>query len=139
MEPSEVFAELRVAPGQLARVRARLADAEGLIGCQKRRDRDLAAFYFFLSIQGCIDLATHWVANASWPVPDDAEALFDLLAERGVLDRSLAEGMREAVCLHSRIGHDYAAIDHERIGRDLQQGARTLRAFLSAVADEAGM
>ena len=139
MEPSKLLAAIRVASDQLARVRTRLADAEGLICGKERRDRDLGAFYFFLSIEECIDLASHWVADTGWPVPDDAEALFGLLAERGVLDRSLAEGMRGAVDLHKRIGHGYAALDHERIGRELEQGAQSLREFLAAVADEAGL
>ena len=128
-----------VAVGKLARARAWLADAEGLIGREERRDRDLGAFYLFLAIQECIDLATHWVADEGWPVPDDAGASFDLLADRGVLDRGVAEGMRGAVGLRNRIGHGYAAIDHERIGNELGQGAETLRGFLAAVADEAGL
>ncbi len=128
-----------MAAGKLARARAWLADAEGLISREERRDRDLGAFYLFLAIQECIDLATHWVADAGWPVPDDAGASFDLLADRGVLDRGVAEGMRGSVGLRNRIGHGYAAIDHERIGRELGQGAQTLRAFLAAVAEEAGL
>lgn len=126
-----------VAAGKIARARGWLADAEGLIGREERRDRDLGAFYLFLAIQECIDLATHWVADAGWPVPDDAGASFDLLADRGVLDRGVAAGMRGSVGLRNRIGHGYAAIDHERIGRELGQGAEILRAFLAAVADEA--
>ncbi|HEV7671805.1 MAG TPA: HepT-like ribonuclease domain-containing protein [Thermoanaerobaculia bacterium] len=128
-----------VAAGKLARARGWLADAEGLIAREERRDRDLGAFYLFLAIQECIDLATHWVADAGWPVPDDAGASFDLMADRGVLDRDLAEGMRGAVGLRNRIGHGYAAIDHDRIGRELENGAQTLRMFLAAVADEAGL
>lgn len=126
-----------VAAGKIARARGWLADAEGLIGREERRDRDLGAFYLFLAIQECIDLATHWVADAGWPVPDDAGASFDLLADRGVLDRGVAAGMRGSVGLRNRIGHGYTAIDHERIGRELGQGAEILRAFLAAVADEA--
>lgn len=126
-----------VAAGKIARARGWLADAEGLIGREERRDRDLGAFYLFLAIQECIDLATHWVADAGWPVPDDAGASFDLLADRGVLDRGVAAGMRGSVGLRNRIGHGYAAIAHERIGRELGQGAEILRAFLAAVADEA--
>ncbi len=128
-----------VAAVKLARARGWLAEAEELIAREERRERDLGAFYLFLSIQECIDLATHWVADAGWPVPDDAGASFDLLADRGALDRNVAAGMRSAVGLRNRIGHGYAAIDHDRIGRELGEGASTLRAFLSAVAAEAGL
>lgn len=128
-----------VAAGKITRARAWLADAEGLIGCEERRDRDLGAFYLFLAIQECIDLATHWVADEGWPVPDDAGGSFDLLADRGVLDARLAEGMRGAVGLRNRIGHGYAAIDHRRIEQEFTQGTETLRGFLAAVADKAGL
>ena len=30
------------------------------------KDRDLAIFYLFLTIQECMDLAAHWVADAGW-------------------------------------------------------------------------
>lgn len=128
-----------VASGKLARARAWLTDAEGLIGGEERRDRDLGAFYLFLAIQECIDLATHWVADEGWPVPEDAGGSFDVLADRGGLDREVAEGMRGAVGLRNRIGHGYAAIDHGRIGRELESGAEILRKFLAAVADKAGL
>ncbi len=135
MESPELLATL----GACARVRARLADAEGMVEGEERRDRDLGAFYLYLAVQECIDLATHWVAEAGWPVSDDAGGSFALLADRGVLDRSLGEGMRVAVGLHNQIGHDYAALDPERIGRELPEGARALREFLAAVAEEAGL
>jgi hypothetical protein len=51
------------------------------------KSRDLSLFYLFLAIQECIDLAAHWVADEGRGAPDDAGSAFDLLADRGVIDR----------------------------------------------------
>ena len=56
-----------------------------------RTGRDLALFYLFLAIQECIDLAAHWVADGGWPPPDDAGSTFDVLADRGVIARPVAD------------------------------------------------
>ena len=102
-------------------------------------DRDLAIFYLFLAIQECIDLAAHWVADAAWGPPDDAGSTFDVLADRGVLDRGLADAMREASGLRNRIAHGYAMLDYRRVQAEARQGIPALRTFLANVAREAGL
>jgi uncharacterized protein YutE (UPF0331/DUF86 family) len=101
--------------------------------------RDLASFYIFLSIQECIDLAAHWVADAGWGSPEDAASTFDVLADRRVIDRDLAERLRGAVGLRNRIAHGYASVDHSKVQEQFQEGAETLRRFLALVSSEAGL
>jgi uncharacterized protein YutE (UPF0331/DUF86 family) len=80
-----------VVAAKVGRARARLNDAalplpgpeETYLADPQRRD--LALFYLFLTIQKCIDLSAHWVADAGWSEPDDAASRF---CERGVIDRS---------------------------------------------------
>jgi uncharacterized protein YutE (UPF0331/DUF86 family) len=103
------------------------------------KDRDLAIFYLFLAIQECIDLAAHWVADASWGAPDDAGATFDVLAERGAIDRGLADTLRAAAGLRNRIAHGYAMLDYPRVQTEALAGIPALRRFLDAVAREAGL
>ena len=83
-----------VARARIGRATARLQDAEGI-----------------LALQECIDLAAHWVADAGWGVPDDAGSTFDVLADRGVIDRAIADRLREGVGLRNRIAHGYALLD----------------------------
>jgi uncharacterized protein YutE (UPF0331/DUF86 family) len=101
--------------------------------------RDLAAFYLFLAIQESIDLAAHWVADARWGSPDEAGATFELLADRGAIDRDLAARLRGAVGLRNRIAHGYSTVDHGKVQSEYQGGVATLRTFLSLVAEEAGL
>src|SRR5437762_1197961 len=80
---------------KVARAAAWLDDAESILSRSPEefladtKDRDLACYYLFLAIQECIDLAAHWLADASWGSPDDAGSTFDVLADRQAIDREL--------------------------------------------------
>jgi uncharacterized protein YutE (UPF0331/DUF86 family) len=122
-----------------------LDDAEALLNRPREeflanvRDRDLASFYIFLAIQECIDLAAHWVADAGWPAPNDTASTFDVLADRGAIDRSLGNAMQAATGLRNRIGHGYAGVDHARLHEEATQGIAALRQFLHAASRAAGL
>ena len=134
-----------VVAARIARAQTWLADAESLLApppeefVADRRGRDLALFYLFLAIQECIDLAAHWVADEGWAPPDDAGSTFDVLADRGVIQRSVADGLRGATGLRNRIAHGYAMLDYRRVREESREGIRPLRAFLEAVATAAGL
>ena len=134
-----------VAAVRLSRAQAWLADAESLLALPPeefvadRRGRDVALFYLFLAIQECIDLAAHWVADEGWAPPDDAGSTFDVLADRGVITRSVADGLRGAAGLRNRIAHGYAMLDYRRVQQESREGIPPLRVFLEAVAAAAGL
>ncbi|HUP24826.1 MAG TPA: DUF86 domain-containing protein [Thermoanaerobaculia bacterium] len=134
-----------VAARKIANAAARL-DAVGRILSRPRETflaqpeaRDLAAFYLLLAIQECIDLAAHWIADEGWLAPDDAASTFDVLSDHGVIDRSLASGMRAAVGLRHRIAHGYTTLDHGRMYDESDEGVATVRAFLAAAAEAVGL
>ena len=134
-----------VARARIGRATARLQDAEGVFSRDAEafraaiKDRDLATFYLFLAPQECIDLAAHWVADAGWGVPDDAGSTFDVLADRGVIDRGIADRLREGVGLRNRIAHSYALLDYQRVRSEALVGIPAMHAFLAAVGREAGL
>jgi len=129
----------------VARAQAWLSDAESLLAVPPdefvadRKGRDLALFYLFLAIQECIDLAAHWVADEGWAPPDDAGSTFDVLADRGVIARPVADGLRAAAGLRNRIAHGYAMLDYRRVQEESRAGIRPVRQFLEAVATAAGL
>jgi len=134
-----------VAAARVARAQAWLSDAESLLAVPPdefvadRKGRDLALFYLFLAIQECIDLAAHWVADEGWTPPDDAGSTFDVLADRGVIARPVADGLRAAAGLRNRIAHGYAMLDYRRVQEESRAGIRPVRQFLEAVAAAAGL
>lgn len=134
-----------VASVRIARATAWLQDAEELFGLDAgaflaaKKDRDLAVFYLFLALQESIDLAAHWVADAGWGAPDDAGSTFDVLADRGAIERALADRLREGVGLRNRIAHGYALLDYNRVRSEALVGIPAMRSFLAAVGREAGL
>jgi uncharacterized protein YutE (UPF0331/DUF86 family) len=114
---------------------ALLSPLDAFVG--DRQVRDLSLFYLFLAIQECIDLAAHWVADEGWGEPDEAGSAFDLLADRGVIDRDTATVLRGAAGLRNRIAHGYAQLDYDRVHREAQGGIPALGAFLLAIAEAA--
>jgi uncharacterized protein YutE (UPF0331/DUF86 family) len=134
-----------VAAARVARAQAWLSDAEGLLAVPPdefvadRKGRDLALFYLFLAIQESIDLGAHWVADEGWAPPDDAGSTFDVLADRGVIARPVADGLRAAAGLRNRIAHGYAMLDYRRVQEESRAGIRPVRLFLEAVASAAGL
>jgi uncharacterized protein YutE (UPF0331/DUF86 family) len=134
-----------VAGRKLARAGRWLDDAERILSrsvedlSRDPASRDLAAFYLFLAIQECIDLAAHWVADDGLAPPEDAASTFDVLAERGLIEPETAEALRAAAGLRNRIAHGYANIDYERVHAEAREGVKFLRVFLLAVAKGAGL
>jgi uncharacterized protein YutE (UPF0331/DUF86 family) len=129
----------------VARAARWLDDAESILS-RSREDlagdaasRDLAAFYLFLAIQECIDLAAHWVADDGLAPPDDASSAFDRLAERGFIEPKTADTLRSAAGLRNRIAHGYADLDHERVREEAKEGVKSLRKFLLAVSKAADL
>ena len=130
---------------KIARASAWLDDAEPILALSPSafldsgKDRDVAAFYVFLALQECIDIAAHWLSDEGWSAPDDAASSFDVLADRGVIARDEALGMRKAVGLRNRIAHGYASLDHARFHAESKSGLTVVRRFLRAAADAAGV
>jgi len=130
---------------KIARATAWMNDAEAIVSqpldafLGDVKSRDLATFYLFLAIQEAIDLGAHWIADAGWTPPDDTASVFDVMAERGVVDRSLADALRSAAGLRNRIAHGYASVDHRRLHAESQEGLRGLRRFFAAIATAAGL
>ena len=134
-----------VASARIARATAWLQDAEDIFRRDAAafvaavKDRDLAIFYLFLALQESIDLAAHWVADAGWGAPDDAGSTFDVLADRGAIERVLADQLREGVGLRNRIAHGYALLDYTRVQSEAMRGIPAMRTFLGFVGREAGL
>ena len=79
------------------------------------------------------------MADEGWAPPDDAGSTFDVLADRGVIARPVADGLRAAAGLRNRIAHGYAMLDYRRVQEESRAGIRPVRLFREAVASAAGL
>jgi uncharacterized protein YutE (UPF0331/DUF86 family) len=138
VKPEVVRRKVAEALSRIARAELRLVQpVEVFLADQDARE--IASFNLFLAIQDCIDLASHWMADADWGPADDAASAFDILADHREIDRNLAEDMRKAVGLRNLIAHGYSLVDHARIQQEYKNGVASLRRFLAAVAEKAGI
>jgi uncharacterized protein YutE (UPF0331/DUF86 family) len=106
---------------KLAAVRdavARIADVLPATPDEFRADRtsrEVVTLNLFLALQDCIGVATHWLADAGWDVPQSYGEVFTVLGERGVLELELALRLRAAAGLRNLIAHQYGTLDFDRI------------------------
>lgn len=91
-----------------------------------------------LSIQACIDIAGHLVAELELTVPPDYRGLFPELATTG-LDQRLAARLGDAAGLRNILVHDYLDLDENAIwvALDHLDDLREFAAFVVAKLDQA--
>ena len=94
--------------------------------------RDILARNLEVAIQGCIDIALHLCA-AHGAVPPTAAQAFSVLAERGMIDRALAQKLQRAVGFRNVLVHEYTEVDWKIVMQVLRTGTRDLGAFGKAV------
>jgi uncharacterized protein YutE (UPF0331/DUF86 family) len=69
-------------------------------------------YTFITAIEACIDVAQHICAAEGWGPPQDNADAITLLARHGVLQRDLADRMRQAVGFRNVLVHEYIAVDN---------------------------
>lgn len=86
-----------------------------------------------LTIEACMDLADHIVADRQLRVPDTGGATFEILAEAGVIAKDLGKALARMVGFRNILVHDYARIDSEIVVRVLQTDIIDIERFRDAV------
>lgn len=98
----------------LSRVRAVLPQGvEAFLA--DRTAREVVVLNLFVAIQAALDLASHWLADEGWEVPQRHGDLFVALAEHEVISRPLATRLSEASGLRNLVLHQYGAVDWKRV------------------------
>jgi uncharacterized protein YutE (UPF0331/DUF86 family) len=82
---------------------------------ENRTAREIVTLNLFVAIQECVDLASHWLADAGLSVPPTYREMFLALADRGAIGRPMAQRLAGAAGLRNLIAHQYGAIDPSRL------------------------
>ena len=82
---------------------------------EDRTAREIVMLNLFIALQEAIAVATHWLVDEGWEVPQSYGDAFATLADQHVLERELARRLRAASGLRNLIAHQYGAIDAGRI------------------------
>ena len=99
-----------------------------------RDARELVILNLFVAIQACLDLATHWVADAGWAMPRRYADVFEALAEHSVIPRDLAARLGDAAGFRNLVAHQYAVLDPGLVYAIASSGVRDLDMFCEMLA-----
>src|SRR5262249_25667401 len=86
-----------------------------------------------LTIEACMDIADHIVADRRLPVPETAAATFALLAEAGLLEPELGRALARMVGFRNILVHDSARLDPGMLLRVLKVDLADIDRFRAAV------
>lgn len=118
---------------RLDRVRAhRRTDAAALNA--DRDALDLVSFNLMLAVQICADIASHLIADESWPVAKNLAQSFLRLRDQGVIQPTTTDALVRAVGLRNVVAHGYGAIDASMVHEASTRGLEDLERFAQQVA-----
>lgn len=86
-----------------------------------------------LTIEACMDLADHVVADRRLRVPETGAATFEVLAEAGVIPPDLGAALARMVGFRNILVHDYARLDPTIVLRVLRTDIADIERFREAV------
>jgi uncharacterized protein YutE (UPF0331/DUF86 family) len=86
-----------------------------------------------LTIEACMDVADHIVADRNLRVPDTGAATFEILAEAGVIEPDLGRALARMVGFRNILVHDYARLDPAIVLRVVRTDISDIRRFRDAI------
>ncbi|MFH1782752.1 MAG: DUF86 domain-containing protein [Candidatus Omnitrophota bacterium] len=95
--------------------------------------QDIILHNLQLSIQGCIDIASHIISDEGWPVPDTLAGLFDILMRHKIIPGELNIRLKRMAGFRNIIIHEYEAIDLDRVHHILQKDIKDIYLFLKQI------
>ncbi|MBC7334226.1 MAG: DUF86 domain-containing protein [Actinobacteria bacterium] len=87
-----------------------------------------------LSIEVCIDIASHVAAQQKLPGRERAADIFLLLGKHKIIDEELAKKLAKAVGFRNILIHEYAKINHHLVYQYYKQDLDDLRRFAKQIA-----
>lgn len=95
---------------------------------------DLVSFNLMLSVQSCLDLATHIISDESLPPAENAAEAFRRLAEHGVISKETAKELAGAAGMRNVVAHGYAGVVPQKIHDAAVNGLADLERFSREVS-----
>lgn len=86
-----------------------------------------------ISIQCCLDMAHHIIADEGYRTPQDSYDAFVVLNEEDVLPDSFMPVLRQMVSFRNRVVHLYWEVDDSTVYDILQQNLKDFDAFVSYI------
>lgn len=114
----------------------RLKERQGITLDKLRKNldaQDVVLHNLQLSIQGCIDIASHIISDNGWVVPDTLAGLFDILKKHKIISEELSGDLKKMVGFRNIIIHEYEIIDLNKVYKILKDDIKDVYAFLRRI------
>lgn len=90
---------------------------------------------FQLIVDTTIDINTHLIAESGFPIPDDYQNTFMVLAKHNVIPVDFALIIAPSVGLRNLVVHKYGRADIKKMIDDIKEGIDQYRAYLTYIAE----
>jgi uncharacterized protein YutE (UPF0331/DUF86 family) len=88
-----------------------------------------------VSIECCLDIAHHTVADEGYRTPTDYYDTFVVLHEQGILPENFMPTLRKMVSFRKRVVHLYWDVDDATVYRILQENLKDFEIYISYIMD----
>ena len=91
--------------------------------------------YLQLSIESLMDIGELIISSLRLQKPDTGAGIFEILAQKGIITRPLAENLRQAAGFRNILVHDYIKINLALVYQHLQNDVKDLDQFARTIAE----
>ncbi|OGB33293.1 MAG: hypothetical protein A3F78_16495 [Burkholderiales bacterium RIFCSPLOWO2_12_FULL_61_40] len=96
--------------------------------------QDIISLNLSRAVQLCVDIGAHLISEMNNPPPDTMGQTFDILAQTGLLDASLASNLKKAVGFRNIAVHNYEAINWHIVHSIVKNHLTDFAAFAHVVS-----
>ena len=97
--------------------------------------QDIITLNLTRAVQLCVDIASHIISWSEQPPPDSMGAIFDCLANLGILTDEVASKMKKAVGFRNVAVHNYQAVDWQIVFAICWRNLEDFSLFAKAVVE----
>ena len=92
-------------------------------------------YYLQVSIECCLDVASHVIASERYRAPKDYADTFKVLEEQEVVSRQLAHKLQQMAKFRNRLVHLYGEIDDQAVYRIAREDLTDIEDFKTAILE----
>lgn len=82
-----------------------------------------------------MDITNYIIARKNLRIPDEEENIFQVLAQNGIIEDSLAKQMKGMVNFRNILVHEYMEIDNEIVHQHLNERLKDFDSFARSIVD----
>ena len=86
------------------------------------------------ALQGCLDIASHIVADEGWGQPTRSTDFLKILGERKVIPAPSAQSLVRLIKFRNILVHEYTSLDLDKTWQAVSLGASELESFCRSIA-----